>query len=157
MNVHLLKLLKNIIKVGVVSSVNPSKSTARVVFGAQNVVSHNLVVLQRQTRNNKDYYMPDVGEQVVCIFLPTGNAEGFIIGSVYNDEDRPPTDDRNKRMVVFKDGTKIEYDSSKSTLTINATGPINIVANKDVNVTGDVIADGISLKNHTHPLLGKPQ
>lgn len=157
MSAHLLKLLKNLIKVGEVSSINPTKSTARVVFGAQNVVSHDLVVLHRQTRNNKDYYMPDIGEQVVCVFLPTGNAEGFILGSVYNDEDKPPTNDPSKRVVVFKDGTKIEYDSSESTLTINAIGPISIMANGDITVSGDVIADGISLKTHTHPGVGGPQ
>lgn len=166
---------KSIIRVGRVSSVDPSTATARVVFEAQGLVSYNLPVLQRQTLRNKDYYLPDVGEHVVCIFLPTGNAEGFILGSIYSDEDKPPVVSADKRVVCFEDGTMLEYDRSSHTLTIYAVGPINVTAAGNVNisgdikvvgdieVSGDVIASGISLKNHVHKengagsLTDKPQ
>jgi phage baseplate assembly protein V len=142
---------KSIIRVGRVSSVNPATATARVVFEAQGIVSYDLPVLQRQTLRNKDYYLPDVGEHVVCIFLPTGNAEGFVLGAIYSDEDQPPASSQDKRAVQFEDGTRIEYDRASHTLIVNAVGPINIMAAGNVNVTGDVIADGISLKSHVHP------
>lgn len=141
---------KSIIRVGRVSSVNPVTATARVVFEAQGVVSYDLPVLQRQTLRNKDYYLPDVGEHVVCIFLPTGNAEGFILGAIYSDEDQPPVSSQDKRGVQFEDGTTVEYDRATHTLAIKAVGPVNIVATGNVNVAGDVIADGISLKTHVH-------
>ncbi len=141
---------KNLIRVGRVSAVDPDRATAKVVFEAQEVVSYDLPIIQRQTLRNKDYYLPDVGEHVVCIFLPTGNADGFILGAIYTDEDQPPVSSQDKRVVQFEDGTRIEYDRASHTLTINAVGPINIVAAGNVNVTGDVIADGISLKTHVH-------
>jgi len=144
-------VLKNLIRIGRVSAVNPEKATARVVFEAQGVVSYELPVLQWQTLKNKDYCLPDVGEYVVCIFLPTGNAEGFILGAIYSEENEPPANSSDKRVITFSDGTTIEYDRSTHTLSINAVGPVNIVASGNVNVTGDVIADGISLKNHVHP------
>ncbi|GAV21616.1 phage baseplate assembly protein V [Carboxydothermus pertinax] len=144
-------ILKSLIKIGRVSSVNPNTATARVLFEAQGLVSHDLPVLQRQTLRNKDYWLPDVGEYVVCIFLPTGNADGFILGSIYSDDDQLPASSKDKRVILFEDGTKLEYDRASHTLTINAVGPINIVASGNINVTGDVIADGISLKNHVHP------
>jgi phage baseplate assembly protein V len=156
-------VLKNLIRVGRVSAVDPVNATARVVFEAHGLVSYDLPVLQRQTLRNKDYYLPDVGEHVVCIFLPTGNAEGFVLGAIYSREDQPPAASADKRMVRFEDGTSVEYDRASHTLTINAVGPVNIVAAGNVNVTGDVIADGISLKNHVHQendvggLTGKPQ
>lgn len=140
-------VLKNLIKVGRVSSVNPKTVTARVEFEAQELVSSDLLILQRQTLKNKDYCLPDVGEHVVCIFLPTGNAEGFILGAIYSSDD-PPVNNVNKRMVKFSDGTKVEYDRSSRTLTVDATGPINIVGN--INLTGDILVDGISFKNHIH-------
>lgn len=156
-------LLKNIIKVGKVSSVDPDKATARVAFETQGLVSHDLQVIVPQTLRNQDYYMPDIGELVVCLFLPTGNAEGFILGSIYSDTNSPPVSSADKRTMTFSDGTSIEYDRGTHVLTINATGPVNIVASGNVNVTGDVIASGISLKNHIHPEndnggpTGKPQ
>ena len=154
--------LKNIVRVGRVSSVNPAAGTARVAFEPQGVVSYDLQILVPQTLKNKDYYMPDIGEHVVCLFLPTGNQEGFILGAVYSNEDTPAVADPNKRQVKFKDGTWIEYDQSSHALTINTTGAVNIVAAGNVNITGDinvtgninvtedVVASGISLVNHVH-------
>lgn len=144
-------MTKNLIRIGRVSSVDPGNATARVVFESQGVVSYELPVLQRQTLKNKDYWMPDVGEYVVCIFLPTGNAEGFILGAIYWNDNLPPENSIDKRAIFFEDGTSIEYDRASHTMTLNVTGPVNIVASGNVNVTGDVIADGISLKTHVHP------
>lgn len=145
--------LKNIIRVGLVSSINPVDCKARVVFQDRgDLVSYELPVLQLNTYKNKDYWMPDPGEQVVCIFLPSGNAQGYIIGSVYSKKDKPPVTDENKRHIKFDDGTVIEYDRKTHILKIEIVenGPINIIAPGNVNVIGDVIADGISLKTHTH-------
>lgn len=142
--------LKNLIRVGRVSS--QEAATVRVVFEDRaDMVSYDLPVIVQQSQNNKDYWMPDIGEQVVCLFLPSGNAQGFVLGSFYSDADLPPVSDPDKRHVRFADGTSIEYDRSTHTLTVDAQGPVNIVAAGNVNVTGDVIADGISLKQHTHP------
>ncbi|SDD89943.1 phage baseplate assembly protein V [Sporomusa acidovorans] len=144
-------VLKNLVRVGRVSSINPQSATVRVVFeDRQNMVSYDLPVIVRQSLKNKDYFMPDVGEQVVCLFLPNGNAQGFCLGSFYSSVDVPSVSDSNKRHIRFADGTSLEYDRETHTLTIQAQGPLNVMAGGNVNVTGDVIADGISLKTHVH-------
>lgn len=144
-------VLKNLIRVGRISSIDPDNATVRVVFeDRQNDVSYNLPVLVRQSQKNKDYFMPDVGEQVVCLFLPNGNAQGFCLGSFYSDADTPPVNNPNKRHVRFEDGTSVEYNRGTHVLTIQTQGTVNIVAAGNINVTGDVIADGISLKTHVH-------
>lgn len=143
--------MRDFFRVGIVSSVSPATGTARVAFGDRsNVVSFDLPVLVRGSLQNKDYWMPGPGEQVLCLFLPNGNAQGFVLGAFYSEKDKPPVTDGNKRHITFADGTVIEYDQGTHTLTINAAGPINITAAGDVNVTGDVIADGVSLKTHVH-------
>lgn len=84
------------IRVGKVSSINRNNCTARVFFeDRDDVVSHDLRVIVKNTMNKKDYWLPDVDEQVVCIFLPNGEETGFIIGSVYSDVDRPPAEISN--------------------------------------------------------------
>ncbi|HWR07745.1 phage baseplate assembly protein V [Sporomusa sp.] len=144
-------VLKNMVRVGRISSINPANGTVRVVFeDRKNDVSYDLPVLVRQSVKNKDYFMPDVGEQAVCLFLPNGNAQGFCLGSFYSDVDTPPASDPNKRHITFEDGTSIEYDRGTHTLTIQAQGPVNITAAGNVNVTGDVIANGVSLTTHIH-------
>lgn len=151
-------MLKNLIRVGKVSSVNPDNCTVRVAFEDQaNVVSYDLPVIVRGSLETKDYWLPVPNEQVVCLFLPSGNAQGFVLGSIYSLTDTPPVTDGNKRHVAFPDGTTVEYDCSASKLTIDAKGEVEITAAKiikvdaaesvEVTTTGEakVIADTASI------------
>lgn len=100
-------IIQNLIKVGRVSSVNEKDCTARVVF-ENNTISYDLPVLQNNTLKNKDYVLPDVGEQVVCLFLPTSynGCNGFIIGAIYSMKYEPAVKNKDKRHIKFSDGRK---------------------------------------------------
>jgi len=149
--------MKNILRVGRVSSVNPSNCSARVTFeDRSDVVSYELPILVKGSLHTFDYWLPAVHESVLCMFMPNGSAQGFIVGSFYSAINSPPMMDENKRYVAFSDGTSIEYDLSTHTLSVTAEGPIKITATGDIHVTGDVIADGISLKNHKHSGINSP-
>lgn len=75
-------LLRQTIRVGVVSDIDDGDVTARVTFDDQdNVTSAKLSVIVKNTDKNADYWMPDIGEQVLCIFHPAGPQQGFILGS----------------------------------------------------------------------------
>lgn len=143
--------MKDFIRVGIVSSINPATCTARVAFGDRaNVVSFDLPVLVRGSLKNKDYWLPDPGEQVVCLFLPSGNAQGFILGSIYSQKDMPPIENKDKRYIVFDDGTIIEYDRATHTLTIDAVKQINISAPKGINISAtDPAGSGVQINGKT--------
>lgn len=136
--------MNRLIKIGEVSSINPSACTARVVFDDEDsLVSYDLPVLQRNTIENSDYHMPSIGEDVVCIF-PQGGDDGFIVGSWYAGEISPPASSEDIRMVKFKDGTVVKYDMSSSTLTATIQGTeikadpqtVDITGSQTVNVNG---------------------
>ena len=77
-------------RVGIVSSADPAKCTAKVYFEElDDSVSYDLKVLVRNTTGAKDFWIPNVGEAVVCLFLDNGIETGFILGSFYNDIDKP--------------------------------------------------------------------
>lgn len=143
-----------VIRVGYVKSVDEKKCKARVLYKDTGLLSAELQIAYRSSFKNKDYWMPDIEEQVLVAV--TDQSVGYIIASLYSDVDQPPVQDKNKRHITFKDGTVIEYDTSSSTLYIDCKGPINIKATGNINVQGDVIADGISLKTHTHPGVESP-
>lgn len=127
----LREALSKLIKIGEVSSVDFEKGTARVVFDDDDsIVSYDLQVLHRNTMKNKDFAMPDIGEDVVCLFLPSGEEEGFILGSVYAGEILPPENSGAKRTVVFADDTRISYDREAHQLDI-AIGATAITANAE--------------------------
>lgn len=46
--------------------------------------------------DNKDYWLPDVGEQVE-VLLDANGEDGVILGAVYSDVDKPPFSDKNIR------------------------------------------------------------
>ena len=135
---ELESIVKNMVKVGIVESFNQNNATARVVFEDANLKSYDLPIMVKQTKDNKDYWVPDIDEPVICIFLPTGIESGFILGAYYNQKDKPPVMDQNKRTVKFKDGTIIEYDRKQHKLTADVKGDINIKATGKI----DVFAEG---------------
>ena len=78
------------LRYGTVSSVNRKECSVRVLFeDHDDNVSPELRVLVRNTMNKKDYWLPDVGETVICLFMPNGEETGFVLGSVYSDADKP--------------------------------------------------------------------
>lgn len=124
----LQSLIKNIIKVGVVSSVNPDNCTVKVAFkefGA-GVVSGDLPVMVPHTKEDKDYDLPVIDEQVLCLFLGTGLETGFCLGSFYSDEDKPVNNNPNIRQTKYKDGTVIQYDRENHKLTAMVVGDIEV-------------------------------
>lgn len=137
---QLRALLGELIRVGVVTSTDDEAATARVQFRDRNgVVSYDLRVTVRNTKDNKDYWMPDINEQVLCLFLPTGIETGYIVGSFYSAVTAPPASTKNKRRVEFSDGAYAEYDRSTKKLTAYTPGDASVETGKNLtaNVGGD--------------------
>ncbi len=139
--------LNSIISVGIITQVN--NGTVRVDINGTN--SHDMPVLFPKTQDDKFQFMPDIGEQVLCLFLPYGLEQGFVIGSLYSEVDTPPVTGSDKAHIKFKDGAFIEYDRATHKLSIDlsaATGDVEvkcknmnatITENLDATITGDAI------------------
>ena len=136
--------IKRLIRVGTVSSVNAAAGTVRVAFAAQDdMVTYELPVITRGSKNNKDYWLPDVDEQVLCLFLPNtsgrGVCDGFVLGTFYSSVDAPVENSGDVHAVKYGDGTIIKHDRSTGKLTINATGDIDIIAGGKITINGTTI------------------
>ena len=121
--------IKNIIRIGRVSSIDVNTNTARVAFSGSMV--------------DKDYWIPDIDEQVLCLMLPNksgqGLNEGFIIGSFFSKEDEPQERSADVRAIKFGDGTVIKHDRKSGSLTVNATGDISIIAAGTLTIRGAAV------------------
>jgi phage baseplate assembly protein V len=137
-------ILAQMVRVGTVSSVIPESGFVRVTCGdADNLVSYELPVLTHKAQYDKEYWMPDVGEQVVCIFLPNGLECGFVVGAFFSGPDRAPVASKDKHHVSYKDGTWIEYDRSSHVMSGHIKGSVNALTIDDdatVSVGGSIIA-----------------
>lgn len=71
-----LTILKNMVRIGEVSSVDEKTQTARIKFAdKKDFVSGALKVISQGSP-----WLPSVGDFVVCLYLPNGESDGFIIG-----------------------------------------------------------------------------
>ena len=138
-------VLKNLIRIGKVVSINPAKATARVQFSDRDsLVSHDLQVICQNTKDVKEYHMPVIGEDVVCLFMPIGveSGCGFVIGAVYAGSNAAPVFDAAKHHIKFVDGTVIEYDYKTHTLKADVKGSATLKTsgNASVEASGTLAA-----------------
>lgn len=132
---RLEEMAGQLIRFGEVVSVNEAAATARVSLpDADGLVSYDLPVLQLKTHEDKCYCLPDVGEQVVCLFLGNGVERGVVLGAVYSKGDAVPVSCRDKLHVRFKDGTWLEYDRQAHVLAGEVKGDVSLKVEKSATV-----------------------
>ncbi|OMH40215.1 phage baseplate assembly protein V [Desulfurobacterium indicum] len=130
--------MENVIRVGIVTQVYDDRATVRVQFPDDDEeVSWEFPVLQRKTLKDKDYWLPDIGEQVVVVMLPYGQEQGFVIGAIYSEAEKPPESSKGKKVVVFEDGTRIEYDRKNHKLFLDVKGEVEIKVSGNVNLSSE--------------------
>lgn len=138
--------LENILFYGVVSSQNPGNGTVRVTReDKSDKVTAELMVLQRGTKSSKDFWLPAVGDQVLCLQTPNfsgkGTGDGFVLGAFYSAVDTVPNGASASTRVLTHPGDMI----------MQIGGTLRITAGTlDISGGGDVKASGISLNSHTH-------
>lgn len=127
--------MRQMVRIGKVTTVYPDRSRVRVrVPDADSLVSYELPVLSQKTQDDKFYALPDVGEQVVCVFLPYGLEQGFVVGAFFSQADTVPVNDQDKYHIRFKDGTTVEYDRRRHQLTVDCVREIVVRAASHVQV-----------------------
>lgn len=121
--------IDGLIFVGIVSTIAPENGTVRVMLpDKDNRTTDDLIVLQRGVVTSKDYWLPEVGEQVLCMRLPNvsgnGPGTGYVLGSLYNAKDRPVESVATNRSITWSDGSKIQYAGGN--MLIKAAGNLTI-------------------------------
>lgn len=125
--------------VGVVKTRLPERGAVTVdLKDADGVDSYTLPVLYPRTHLDQCYDgTPDVGEHVLCLFLPFAPEMGFVLGAIYSETERPPSSDPDVYVWKFKDGSTITFDRSAGTATVDATGDLICSAQGDIDLTGE--------------------
>lgn len=133
---------------------------ARVHFDETDIASGWLQLPSTNTKAEsvKDWKPVAVNSQVAC-HMDDACEQGYIAMVLWSNTDTPPEWANDKNIgIEFPDGTKVFYDWSDRTLTVDAPGAeLNIKCKKlnidsDVFVTGEVTAGptAIKLTQHTH-------
>lgn len=114
--------LKNIVRVGEVVGRDAKKMRVRVQFqDSDGLISYWYQILTPRAHTDKFYWLPDLQEMVICLCLPFGREQGFVLGSAYNGKDLSP--DAGEALVVENDDAiSISTSTLEGAITIVATG-----------------------------------
>lgn len=122
------------LKFGVVEKLDYKKAQVRVAFRdergreAGEKFALWLPVLQTRTKQDAYYTMPDKGESVACM-LDESWETGVVLGAFYTKPNPPKSRmTENRAVIVFNDGTVIQYDRSAKELLIDAAKDVTIKA-----------------------------
>lgn len=162
-------------RVGLVKQQDPQGARVRIVFPDRDqMVSYWLPILFTKTQNDKSYWIPDIGEQVVCL-MDEHDEAGAVLGAIYSSADTAPVHSADKYHMSFKDGASVEYDraahalamslpnGATMSLSIHGTSiAIDAIGNITIHAAGGIglitsahndSVDGIinTYNSHTHP------
>ncbi len=108
-----------VLRLAIVKEQDASLCRVRVVFDEfDQMLSYWLPVVVPKAQNDKAYWLPDIGEQVVCLMDERDEA-GVVLGAIYSHADGTPVQSSDKFHLGFKDGTAMEYDRSAHVLALN--------------------------------------
>ena len=128
-------MVLRMIRVGVVTQTFPERGTVRVRLPDQDgEVSYELPVIVRKSHRDRDYWMPDVGEHVTCIFLPYGPEQGFVVGAFYSAADPVPVAEQEVRRVEFANGTRVEHDRRTGNIRVETPGEVEVRTEGEVRI-----------------------
>jgi len=106
-------------RVGIVKAQDTTNCRVRVTFpDRQQMTSWWLPICVPKSQNDKAYWMPDIGEAVVCL-MDQDDEDGAVLGSIYSSADTTPVQSADQWQVKMKDGAVFSYNRATHAFAIN--------------------------------------
>lgn len=78
--------MKDVIRVGRISSINPEKGLVRVYYPDKDSTTSELPLFHF----HREFKLPKVDDQVMVLHLSNDTSSGVVLGGFWNDIDQPP-------------------------------------------------------------------
>lgn len=131
---ELSRRLSNLIRAGTIAEVNASTARARVQIGP--LLTAPLPWLTTRAGEDRTWWAPSVGEQVL-ILSPDGElAAGWILPGAYMTANPAPSTNPAIHRTTYRDGAVVEYDTAAHRLRVTGVTAVEVVASGAVTVTG---------------------
>jgi phage baseplate assembly protein gpV len=134
------------LRVGIVSEADVIGARVRVTFpDYDHLLSYWLPIVVPKTQNDKAYWIPDIGEQVICL-MDLRDEAGVVLGAIYSSADLAPVFSADKWHLGFRDGAAFEYDRALHVLSLVFSDASAINYNAILHVMTSAYDDGANFR-----------
>lgn len=138
------RLLRNMIRVGVVTHVNTADVLCRVQTGGMTTGWLNW--LTRRAGRSRDWWAPSIGEQVLILSIGGELDTAFVLPGIYSDDNPAPSASADALHISFPDGAMIEYEPATGALTVSGIKTATLTASESVTATAPQVTVNASTR-----------
>ncbi|MGM3174769.1 phage baseplate assembly protein V [Dickeya lacustris] len=147
MSAELMRLLENLLRVGVVTAVDTENWRVRVKSGE--LLTDWLRWNTPRAGAFNTWFPPAVGEQVLLGCLGGHPETAVIIGSLFSETHPAPGNSRKEMVITAPDGARFRYDAAAGALDVTGVKTVNVVAAVSVTLSTPVVECTQHLKART--------
>lgn len=148
---EILRLLRNMNRVGVVTHVNTADALCRVQTGG--MTTGWLSWLTRRAGRSRDWWAPSIGEQVLILSIGGELDTAFVLPGIYSNDNPAPSASADAYHVSFPDGAVIEYEPDTGALTVSGIKTATLTASESITATVPLV----TVKASTRITLDTPE
>ncbi|WP_240355240.1 phage baseplate assembly protein V [Pectobacterium brasiliense] len=141
---EILRLLRNIIRVGIVTHVNTDDALCRVQTGEMTTGWLNW--LTRRAGRSRDWWAPSIGEQVLILSIGGELDTAVVLPGIYSDANPAPSASADAYHVSSPDGAIIEYEPDTGALTASGIKTTDITASESLTATVPLVTVNASTR-----------
>lgn len=145
----LLRRVRNMVRNGVIHSVQVSPPRCRVTFGTDPVTQQEhvtdwLVWGVRADAERQDWSMPAVGAPVTVLSEGGDLRMGRVYPGGITDDQTPASDSLYEHLIRFSNGARFSYDSvsNHAEVSLPGGGTLKIIGPGGIELAGDTVITG---------------
>nr|WP_086110265.1 phage baseplate assembly protein V [Xenorhabdus vietnamensis] len=121
---EIMRLLRNIIRIGVVSEIDTTRGMCRVATG--DLKTDWIHWLTSRAGNSRTWWAPSAGEQVLLLSIGGELTTAFVLPAIFSNGRPAPSISSQAVRIEFPDGAMMEYEPQSGALTVSGirTGEI---------------------------------
>ncbi|ANJ91913.1 phage baseplate assembly protein V [Serratia plymuthica] len=142
----ILRLLRNLIRIGTVNAVDLERGLCRVDTGGN--LTDWLNWLTCRAGRTRVWWAPSEGEQVLVLALGGELDTAFVLPGIFSDDFPAPSASADAIHITFPDDAMIEYEPETGALSVTGIKTANVQASESITARTKVVmvtADKITL------------
>ncbi|MET1510534.1 phage baseplate assembly protein V [Yersinia enterocolitica] len=141
---EILRLLRNLIRIGTVAEVDLDQALCRVATGDN--ITGWLNWLTLRAGQSRSWWAPSEGEQVLILSLGGELDTAFVLPGIFSDDFPPPSASADGLYLAFPDGATLHYEPESGELRADGVKTAVINASESINATAPTITCAASVK-----------